>query len=165
MGLVPDVKQSMLNSHFLYILLIISVMHYWAISFRINYFNNQSGQFQFCKAYKISTDTSCAILDNLFLVCISFVMLDNYLSLWPVPVLQYLIIFCLEALTWFCKNTLFSHSSDLTHFCVFIIHWPGLVLQGHIIFSFIRPDPLLHVYSTSAWPGFARLYYFPPNQA
>ena len=138
MGLVPDVKQSMLNSHFLYILLIISVMHYWAISFRINYFDNQSGQFQFCNAYKISTDTSCAILDNLFLVCISFVMLDNYLSLWPVPVLQYLIIFCLSS--------------------------PDLVLQEYIIFSFIRPDSLLCVYNTLAWPGFARLHYFVTRQ-
>ena len=139
MGLVPDVKQSMLNSHFLYILLIISVMHYWAISFRINYFNNQSGQFQFCNAYEISTDTSCAILDNLFLVCISFVMLDNYLSLWPVPVLQYLIIFCLSS--------------------------PDLVLQEYIIFSFIRPDSHLCVYNTLAWLGFAGPHYFFIHQA
>ena len=48
---------------------------------------------------------------------------------------------------------------------MFVIHQPGMVLQSYIIFPSTRPDPLLHVYSTSAWPGFARLYYFPPNQA
>ena len=104
---------------------------------------------------------------------------------WPTSAcLQYI------GLTWLCKTTLFSHSSGLAHFCMFIIHQPGLVLQGYIIFpppglthfcmftihqsdlvvqgyiifSLIRPDPLLHVYNTSAWPGFARLYYFPPTR-
>ena len=140
MGLVPDVKQSMLNSHFLYILLMISVMHYWLFHLEYYYFDNQSGQFQFCNAYKISTDTSFAILDNFFfLVCISFVILDNYLPLWPVPVLQYLIIFCLSS--------------------------PDLVLQEYIIFSFIRPDSLLYIYHTLAWPGFAKLHYFVIHQA
>ena len=40
-----------------------------------------------------------------------------------------------------------------------------LGLQGSTIFLLTRPDPLLHVYDTSAWSGFTRLHCFLLNQA
>ena len=68
-------------------------------------------------------------------------------------------------LIWFYKATLCSSWPGLTHFCMFIIHWPDLGLQDYIIFPIIRPDPLLHVYDTSAWAGFTRLHYVPLDPA
>ena len=68
-------------------------------------------------------------------------------------------------LIWFYKATLFSPWPGLTHLYMFMIYRPDLVLQGYIIFPMIRPDPLLHVYDTSAWSGFTRLHYFPLDQA
>ena len=89
---------------------------------------------------------------------------------------------------WWC-----FHPSGLTHFCMFVIHQHDLVLQGYCFsvnqaqptfaclwyigltwlykatriyyFPPDRPDPLLHVYDTSAWSGFTRLHYVPLDPA